>query len=442
MVEVAGTLGKLKSFKALVAGDFFLDTYTIGKARRISPEAPVAIIHAQETTHLPGGAGNVILNLIALGGEVVAFGRTGKDASGQILMAELEESGAMLHGLFVEDGYPTGIKNRVIANNQQIVRIDHEVATPLSKHLEKKAMEQLPSLIQEVDIVAISDYAKGFLSRPLLQEIIRLSNERNIPIIADPKGTDFTKYKGVTVIKPNFGEAVAAAGLGSEAPLERMASVILNQADAKYLMITRSEEGITIFQRDGTRYDFPVRIREIKDVTGAGDTVLATLTCALASDLPISSAAHLCNIAAGIAIERFGCACVTLADIAQRALDEDIDDKVFEEEHLFALEHILENRRFIVLGFEAGQYLTTEIFREIRNLASNKERDILVYLREQEPSKDFIDLIASLHDVRYIIVHGESLRKFCEKIPPEEVYIARNNKVLPLDHAKALLYTV
>lgn len=440
MVEVSGTLGKLSPFKALVIGDFFLDTYTMGKARRISPEAPVAIVNVIETNHLPGGAGNVVLNLLALGGIALPMGRIGDDGPGKILKARLQEAGADTQGLLCEADYPTGVKNRIIAGNQQIVRVDDETVTPISEIIEQKMLGLLPQFISQVDIIALSDYGKGLLTKKLLREIIHLGKVHGIPIIADPKGIDFSKYQGVTVIKPNYGEAVAASGLGGDAPLEEMAKIILKQADAEYLMITRSEEGISVFQRDGVRHDCPVLdVREVNDVTGAGDTVLAVLTCALASKLPIFSAAHLCNIAAGIAIERFGCACVTLADIAQRALEYDIQDKVFDEEHLFALQHILEHRRFIVLGFESGQGLTPEIFREIRHLAAHKGRDILVYLRETNPNQDFVDLIASLHEIRYILIHGENLRRFCEMIPPEEVYIARENTIQLLERAEALL---
>lgn len=438
MVRLTGSFSRLGCSKTLVIGDFLLDTYTIGKARRISPEAPVAVVHVQKEEHRPGGAGNVVLNLLSMGCEVVAIGRTGSDPAGSHLLEILAEEKANVEGMVVQPHYPTPVKNRIIAENQQIVRIDHEVVTPLLEYLEQQVIDRLPQLIQGVKVIAISDYGKGFLTRTLLTAVIEIGRANGIPVIADPKGIDFTKYNGSTVIKPNLSEAYAAAGLSLDAPLEHVASKVLQTSQSDVLMITRSEEGISLFYQGGVRQDFPVRAREVKDVTGAGDTVLAMLACGIANGLSIAEAVQLSNVAAGIAIEKIGCARVSLSQLARRLLEHDVVNKVFDEDHLFALQEALRGRQFALLGVTGSQGLSSIIFSSIRQLAQETERDLLVYVKDPNPQDEFVDLLASLHDVDFILVKGESLLSLCEKMAPSEVYEVRNNACERLDNVAAL----
>lgn len=166
--------------------------------------------------------------------------------------------------------------------------------------------------------MAISDYAKGFLTPSLLSQVIKMAKEHEVQVIVDPKGMDFTRYRGATLIKPNYAEARGAAGLGMEATLDDVAARILHDVSIETLLITRSKEGISVFSRSEARRDFPAHVHEVKDVTGAGDTVLAVITAALANQLSLSEAARLANVAAGIAIERIGCARISLADLYAR----------------------------------------------------------------------------------------------------------------------------
>jgi D-beta-D-heptose 7-phosphate kinase/D-beta-D-heptose 1-phosphate adenosyltransferase len=423
----------------MVIGDFVVDTYTIGKARRISPEAPVAVVNVQRTEQRAGGAGNAVLNLISLGSKVVAVGRIGYDAMGESLLKSLKEEGVSVEGIFTEPRYTTPTKNRIIADGQQIVRVDHEEVVPLNESLEQKIIEALPQLLSDVAVVAISDYGKGFLTRTLLAAIIEQAKERKIPVVADPKGIDFSKYRGATLIKPNLSEAIAASGLGHESSLEQVAVKLLKITEADTLMITRSEHGISLFHRNGLREDFPVQMREIKDVTGAGDTVLAMVTCALANGLPMPSIAQLANVAAGIAIEHFGCARVTLTELAVRLLEKDVTNKVFDEEHLFALQKVLQDKRFILIGLDSRLGITTSLLRSIRLVTQSKDRLLLVYIRDQNPSDEFVDILASLSDVNFIILNGESLRQFCSKLQPEEVYLVAENSMSRIEQVSALL---
>lgn len=439
MVRLTAPFSRLKRIKALVAGDLLLDTYTLGKARRISPEAPVAVVHVQKEEHRAGGAGNVILNLVALGVDVVAVGRTGADAAGQLLLHALDHPTVSLAGVVRQGGFPTPVKNRIIAENQQIVRVDHESTAPLPEQLEQQIIEALPTLLQGVHVVAISDYGKGFLTSTLLKALIQTARAQGIPIIADPKGIDFSKYAHATILKPNLGEAFAAANLPHEAPLDQVAEKVLKLANSDVLMITRSEAGITLFHQDGARQDFPVQKREVKDVTGAGDTVLAMLACALGSELPLSDAVRLSNVAAGIAIERLGCAQVTLSDLARRLLETDVANKVFDEEHLYALQQALNQRPFTLLGISGAKGLSSAIFAAIRQLSQEKERDLLIYVTDPDPSPEFINLLSSLHTVDFILVNGESLRTFIEKMHPAAVYEVRDTSLNKLDHALDLI---
>lgn len=437
MVRLTGTFSRINPCKVMVVGDLILDTYTIGKARRISPEAPVAVVHVQNEESRPGGSGNVILNLVSLGAEVVAVGRVGNDPAGKLLINALEEEGVNSVGIVAQPQYPTPIKNRIIADNQQIVRVDHELLMPVTEKMTQDIIDRLPSLLEGIQVIAISDYGKGFLSKALLEAILKKANALNIPVITDPKGIDFSKYVGTTIIKPNLSEAYAAANLLPDAPLEEAAKRILQLTGANTVMITRSEAGIALFHKDGTRNDFPVRVREIKDVTGAGDTVLATLTCAIANHLSLAESAQLCNVAAGIAIEHFGCARVTLPELARRLLEFDVVNKVFDEEHVFALQQALKNQKCIVLGITGSQGLTSAIFNSIRKLA--KKDHLLVYIRDGQPSEEFVNILASFHDVDFIILKTDSLRHLCTLIEPAEIYSLDGDSLQMLEHVQHLL---
>lgn len=430
--KLAGTFSQLSKSKVLVIGDLMLDTYTVGKARRISPEAPVAVVQVHHEEHRPGGAGNVILNLISLGSEVVCVGRIGQDKAGLLLCEALNKENADTKGIINQPGYVTPVKNRIIAEGQQVVRVDHEIITAIPEQTEQQIIEMLPDLYRDIQVIAISDYGKGFLSRTLLQAVIDLAKQCHIPVIADPKGVDFTKYMGVHILKPNLGEAYAAANLGQDASLDKVAERVLEISQAEVLMITRSEAGISLFFQEGVRQDFPVRIREIKDVTGAGDTVLAMLACSVANQLPLAESVQLCNIAAGIAIEHFGCARISLADLARRLLDYDVVNKVFDEEHIFALQQVLTNRKFTILGLTSQQNLTPKLFGCIRQL-SETGRELLVFVRDKNPDKDFINLLASLHEVNFIVVEAQSLSGLCRLIEPEEVHLYENNVLIPVE---------
>jgi D-glycero-beta-D-manno-heptose-7-phosphate kinase len=440
MVKLSGLFSRLSPVRVAVIGDYMYDTYTTGKVRRISPEAPVSVLHVQREESRPGGAGNVVLNLISLGATVVAIGRVGHDSAGKNIVKALEDEGVNTDGIIFQNQFQTPVKNRLIADAQQILRVDIENISPIPEQIEQAIVDRLPALLESVDIIAISDYGKGFLSRSLLMAIIETAKLKDIPVIVDPKGDDFTKYQGATVLKPNLHEAYAAAKMPQEASLEQVAEVLFKKVVVDMLMITRSEAGISLFTRDGKHMDFPVRSKEVKDVTGAGDTVLAMVSVAIGNDLDIKYGAQLANIAAGIAIERLGCARINLSDLAVRLLEYDVDNKVFDEEHLFALQQALKDKRYCVLGLYSMNGMTTPLFRSIRKLSS-RERDIklIVYIRDSNPDEEFVSLLSSLAEVDFVVLKCESLKNLCEIIHPHETYLMEGNQLVTLDHFKALL---
>ncbi|MBX7066946.1 MAG: HldE protein [Parachlamydiales bacterium] len=435
MVKLGRTFIHFKPFKVLVLGDFMLDTYTTGRVKRISPEAPVPVMEVLKQESRPGGAGNVVLNLTTLGATVFAVGRIGGDTEGLELKKRL--SSADTSCLLVEPGYKTPVKNRLIADSQQLIRVDFETITPIQAEFEEAIREKLEILIPQVDIVAISDYGKGFLSNRLIQTAIELARKAKIPSIVDPKGIDFQKYRGATVLKPNLSEAYAAAKCASSATLDEVAKAL--RPLAEILLITRSEAGISIFEADGKRFDFPVRSKEVKDVTGAGDTVLSMICLGLANGLDIQQAAQLANIAAGLSIERLGCAQITLSELAERLLEEDCDTKIFDESHTFAIRQVLKGKKYALLVLEKGQMMSNGLFRTIRQLSQKEGQELIIYVRDTEPGDELIHLLSSLHEIDYIILQTESLKNLCSEIHPHEVYLLEQDNPVKIDLAKDLL---
>ncbi len=443
MVKLSGMLSRFSPVRVLVIGDFMLDTYTTGKVKRISPEAPVSVLHVQKEESRPGGAGNVVLNLVSLGAKVIAVGRIGYDLAGEQLRDSLESEGVDTENIFSQKGYKTPVKNRLIADAQQVLRVDFETVSSLSESVEEQVLDRLSPVLDKVNIVAISDYGKGFLSRSLLKKIIEMAREKEIPVIVDPKGDDFSKYHGATVIKPNLTEAYAAAKLPAEENLESVASNILKNCGSEMLLITRSEAGISLFNSSGHRVDFPVRSKEVKDVTGAGDTVLAMISVALANELDIRYGAQLANIAAGMAIERLGCARINISEMAERLLEYDVENKIFDEEHLYALQQALKGKRYSVLGLDSRQGMSTTLFRSLRKLASrDSEKKLIVYVRDNDPDEEFVSLLSSLAEVDFIVLKCESLKNLCEIIHPHQVFVIEEDRLVTLDHATALLSRV
>lgn len=423
MVTLARVFSMLQTKTVLVAGDLVLDRYTFGKARRISPEAPVPIVLVEREEQRPGGSGNVVLNLLAMGMKAICLGRVGDDAPGRELVHSLKAEGADTSALFVEKNYHTPHKTRVIASSQQIVRIDHEPSNALSSQIEDQVINAIPRLVAACDLVAISDYAKGFLSKNVLLTLIAAAKKRGVPVISDPKGNDFTRYEGSTILKPNLSEAFAAVPSSCSTLLEA-SKHIFKSVQIDTLLITRSEAGISLFYPEGRQEDYPVQPREVKDVTGAGDTVLAMLACAVANKLSLAEAVQLANLAAQVAVEKVGCARVTLSEVARRLIELHANHKIFSEEHLGALRQALNGNKFFLFGLDARNHLDAKLLKSIRHAAESTSQELVVAVMGELPDEELVASLASLNCVDYLfLTHKDRDTLTRELNPVESVFI-------------------
>ncbi|MEK6633153.1 MAG: D-glycero-beta-D-manno-heptose-7-phosphate kinase, partial [Nitrospirota bacterium] len=297
----------------LVIGDLILDHYVMGRVSRISPEAPVPVVHVESETLRLGGAANVFNNILALGGKADLCGVIGADESGRLLLKELGKSRSGRGGVIIDHDRPTTRKSRVIAHNQQIVRYDMEGRQELKGTLQKRLLRYVESRIRELSCIVVSDYAKGVVSAALMTELTRMAALRKIPIIVDPKVEHFSYYKGVTVMTPNHLEATQAAGLhgDDDQTINQAGALIRQRLGCQSVLITRGEKGMSLYEGEGTSWHLPTQARQVYDVTGAGDTVIGTLALALATGASMREAATLANHAAGIVVGMVGTATVS-----------------------------------------------------------------------------------------------------------------------------------
>lgn len=323
--------------RILVVGDVMLDRYLCGQAERISPEAPIPVVHVQNDDDTLGGAGNVARNLACLGAQVELAGFLGCDNYELHIRKLLQQDGIGYTSLVSTQGFPTIVKTRVVSNHQQMLRIDHETVTNCSEDEEMYLLDALPSF-NKLDAVILSDYAKGTLCERVCREIIRMSQANNVPVLVDPKGTDYTKYSGATAVTPNKKE-LASVGNIEQASTENLCHFATELADKHnfdHIFLTLGEEGIAVINNGVTTID-PALGREVFDVSGAGDTVISTLTLGLISGVNPETAAHLGNIAADIVIGQIGTAPVHITKLRQeyRRLYTDIHS--FEQDEILPL---------------------------------------------------------------------------------------------------------
>lgn len=311
---------KFKGLKILVAGDLMLDRYWWGTVSRISPEAPVPVVRIDKRSEVPGGAANVAKNVVGLGATPILLGAVGDDEDGISLRTSLGNKHMDTSNVISVKGWQTIVKTRIVAHGQHVVRVDQESVTALPESVEKELLKRIEHLVHASDIVLISDYAKGFLSHRVLRALIDSALKFSKSVIVDPKGLDFSKYKGASVITPNKREAADACGLDPTAPnsVELAGARIIDDISIPNVLITRSEEGMSLFTNGNKHLDFPAETVETYDVTGAGDTVLACLGVGIASGLSISEAAKLANTAAGIVIGQVGTSSISSNDLAKQ----------------------------------------------------------------------------------------------------------------------------
>ncbi len=297
--------------RVVVAGDVMLDRYLFGSTGRISPEAPVPVVHVQETDDRPGGAANVAVNLAALGAATSLVGVVGKDAAADALAGILKDQGINC-AFATADDRPTITKTRVQSRGQQLIRLDEENAIAMPGDSMREALQ---GALDGAGAVVLSDYGKGALDD--VAAMIALCRKAGVPVLVDPKGTDFSKYRGASLITPNQSEFEAVAGHAeSDEDLVARARAMMDDLDLDALLVTRSEKGMLLVEAGNEPVFLSTQAREVYDVTGAGDTVIATLAGALASGQALASAAALANIAAGLVVRKIGVATVTPGEIS------------------------------------------------------------------------------------------------------------------------------
>ncbi len=297
----------------LVVGDFMVDAYVRGTVSRLSPEAPVPVVEVQSESLQMGGAGNVLSNILGLGGTCIPCGVIGNDSAGEWMRQTLTTQGIPGDGMVIEEGRHTTRKTRIIAHRQQMVRYDEETRTAISKKTENRLYDVIEGKMPGTNGLVISDYAKGVITNGLLKRILPLANKAGIPVIVDPKLREITSYRGATLITPNQAEAAMASGIviSDDASLLTAGAILLKKMRPGAVLITRGEKGMALFEPGSTVTHIVAEAREIFDVTGAGDTVVATLALALCAGMPMSDAARLSNVAAGVVVEKVGTAVIT-----------------------------------------------------------------------------------------------------------------------------------
>ncbi len=296
---------KFRGKKILVIGDMMIDEYLWGSVSRISPEAPIPVVEVNKEELKPGGAANVILNLIAMGAKVSCGGVVGADNNARKLEKYFKEHGVDYSALVEDEKRPTTIKTRVIAHSQQVVRIDKEKKIPIGSDVMEKLLKKLIPLIKKADGIILSDYNKGVLTQELVREVLDYGKGKIVTV--DPKPQNMKMFSGVTLVTPNKKEASGATGIDIQNETDILAAglKLKNELNIKAVLITRGEEGMSLFEDKGVSH-VPTQAREVYDVTGAGDTVISVATLALCAGADFRQAAVLANVAAGISVAEVG----------------------------------------------------------------------------------------------------------------------------------------
>lgn len=303
--------------RILVLGDFILDQFVWGKVERISPEAPVPVVSVSRESYMPGGSLNASNNVHSLGGTVYPCGIVGRDLTGRVLVRTMRREGIDTDGVIYDSTRPTSIKTRIIAHSQQVVRFDREKSSEISKKDCDKLIHYVEDRINAVNVIVIEDYGKGVVQPYLLKNVLKIAKKFKTPVLVDPKEKHFSYYAGVTAITPNRVEAfngVESLG-GRAATIEDAGKFLLRKLKCEAVLITLGEDGMALFEKGGAITRIPTTAREVFDVSGAGDTVVAVLALALASKATMKEAALISNLAAGIVVGKLGTATVSVEEL-------------------------------------------------------------------------------------------------------------------------------
>ncbi|NOZ75030.1 MAG: D-glycero-beta-D-manno-heptose-7-phosphate kinase [FCB group bacterium] len=316
--SILATLAQFESKTILVIGDLMLDAYIWGDALRISPEAPVPVVNVASQDFMPGGAANVARNLRSLGANVLVCGLVGKDPEGDRLIGLLTQTGIQSDLILQSSDRPTSVKTRVIARGQHVVRYDREISDLIDERAQTEIIHQIAEILDTVDGIILEDYNKGLFSENLISKSIKLAGEKGLPIYVDPKKRFFSSYRNIRLLKPNWGEFSNVIGsFSSEDEFIEQGTAFRKQQHIDTLIVTRGSEGMTLFNESGIR-TIPTHAREVHDVSGAGDTVIATYALSDTTGLSGFDSASIANLAAGIVCEEVGVVPITTEKLKHR----------------------------------------------------------------------------------------------------------------------------
>jgi D-beta-D-heptose 7-phosphate kinase/D-beta-D-heptose 1-phosphate adenosyltransferase len=316
LIKMKNISRKIRTTGILVIGDIIVDQYISGNVKRISPEAPVPVVEVSDESLLLGGAANVAHNIASLGGRVFIAGAIGNDDMGKTLISRLREKGINADGVITEENRPTIVKTRVIAHNQQVVRIDREVKSDISKATISSTLRYIENCLPKIKAIILSDYCKGMITKALIKKLLRITDSKMF-VAVDPKVGHFDYYKGVNLVTPNVNEASFGSGIDivNEKTLVMAGKTLIKKLQCKTVLITRGNKGMTLFESNGRTTHIPTFAREVYDVTGAGDTVIATFVLCKSAGANLKDAAIFANHAAGAVVGEVGTAAATLDDI-------------------------------------------------------------------------------------------------------------------------------
>lgn len=312
-------LSKFPQINILVIGDVMLDRFIWGIVDRISPEAPVPIVQVEKESMVLGGAANVANNIVSLGSKVLLAGVIGTDSQGENLEAKLKQQGICIKGIIKDSSRPTTLKSRIIAHQQQVVRIDKEKKSKISTKIENRLIEYIKAALKEVSAIIISDYNKGVITPALMSNVLSFAKQKSLVVAVDPKEENFGFYREASIITPNLKEAEIISGIKivNESSLIEAGKRLMADSNCQALLITKGAKGMSLFTQDEAinATHIPTYAREVYDVTGAGDTVISALTLALCSGASFLEAACLANYAAGLAIAKLGTATISSPEL-------------------------------------------------------------------------------------------------------------------------------
>jgi D-beta-D-heptose 7-phosphate kinase / D-beta-D-heptose 1-phosphate adenosyltransferase len=416
---------RLGGHRVLCVGDVMLDRYVYGQVERISPEAPIPVLHTQREAVTLGGAGNVVRNIVALGGQVDLVGVIGQDAAGYDLAKQLTSLPQVTSYLLTDNSRPTTLKTRFVADGQQLLRADLEINQPISADMEEQTLLRVKGALEACSIVILSDYAKGVLTNRVVIEVVRMAREGKRKILIDPKGRDFGRYRNASLLTPNRRELADAAGfaINSVEDAERAARQLIEAYALDGVLAKLGSDGICLVLKGEKPQSFRASAREVFDVSGAGDTVVATMALALAGGLPPADGAALANVAGSIVVGKIGTAVCTRDELARELA---YDEARVSEEKIVALPEAAEMaERWRKQGFRIG--FTNGVFdllhpghvallRQARAACDklivglNSDASVKRLKGDSRPVQNEAaraQVLASLADVDQIVVFGE-----------------------------------